>query len=77
MCKAFNIKNKHSTIIKNMEIFIGMFHNWLKPLFTIYLKFKWINYEAEFSSILIMKHTFNIFKIYQKKKYNYFEHKLI
>ena len=30
-------------------------------IFTIYLNFKWINYEAEFSSIFIMKHAYYIY----------------
>ncbi len=35
-------------------------------ILTIYLKFKWINYEAENSSILIMKHAFNILEDLEK-----------
>ena len=40
------------------------------PIFTIYLKFKWINYEAEFSSIFIMKHALYIYNDIEHIKQN-------
>ena len=44
-------------IVATVSISPGVSGDYLRHIFTIYLKFKWINYEAEFSSILIMKHA--------------------